>query len=86
MFSEARATLNAIRWRLRSRKGIGKKHLHLVDSQVVQAVVTKRRSSSKVLNRICRKNCALELASHTHLLLGFVRSDLNPADAPTRDG
>ena len=83
---EARATLNAIRWRLRSRIGIGKKHLHLVDSQVVQAVVTKHRSSSKVLNRICRTNCALELASHTHLLVGFVRSDLNPADAPTRDG
>ena len=83
---EARATLNAIRWRLRSMKGLAKKHLHLVDSQVVQAVVTKHRSSAKTLNRIIRKICSLELASHTHLLVGFVRSDLNPADAPTRDG
>jgi hypothetical protein len=83
---EAYACLSAFRWRLRSRKGLAKKFLHLIDSQVVQAVFTKHRSSSKKLNRLCQKWSALELASSCHCLLGFVRSDQNPADAPSRHG
>ena len=80
----ARTTLNAMKWQVRSKKGIAKKYLHLVDSQVVQAVLTKHRSTSKVLNHVCQKVCALELAESCHHLLGFVRSDTNPADAPSR--
>ena len=83
---EAQASLLTLKWRLRSRKGVAKKFLHLVDSQVVQAVLSKHRSSSRKLNRLCRKWAALELASSCHPLLGFIRSDKNPADAPSRNG
>jgi hypothetical protein len=81
---EARAVLAAMRWRLRRASSIGSRFLHLLDSQVSQAVLSKRRSSSGKLNCVCRRIGALELAAHVLPLYGFTRSDENPADAPSR--
>ena len=81
---EARACLASIRWRLRTRNGIRKKTLHLVDNQVVQAVLTKKRSTAKVLNRVVRKCSLLELAGSLHCCYGFCRSDWHPADDASR--
>jgi hypothetical protein len=81
---EGRAALAMLRWRLRRADGIGKKFLHLLDSQVCIAIFNKRRSTSKLLNCIARRMGALELAASTHPLYGFCRSDTNPSDAPTR--
>ena len=58
--------------------------LHLVDSQVVLGVVAKGRSSSRKLSRVLRRVNLLLLASHCQLILGWVRTELNPADAPSR--
>jgi hypothetical protein len=82
---EAQAVLAAIKWRVRAKRNIGSKFLHLVDSQVSQAVLTKRRSSSYLLNKVCRRVGALELAASIHPMYGFVRSDSNPSDAPSRN-
>jgi hypothetical protein len=82
---EAQAVLAAIKWRVRAKRNIGSKFLHLVDSQVSQAVLTKRRSSSYLLNKVCRRVGALELAASIHPMYGFVRSDTNPSDAPSRN-
>ena len=49
---EARGALLALQWRLRRKKGIGKKYLHILDSVVSLSVLSKKRSSSYVLNRV----------------------------------
>ncbi|CAK0797626.1 unnamed protein product [Prorocentrum cordatum] len=74
-----RAYLSALRWRLRAEKNLQTKFLHLLDSQVSIAVLTKHRSGSRQLNRIARKVSALELASGVMAILGFCRSGVNPA-------
>ena len=81
---EARAALTAAKWRMRRSAGIGSKHLNLMDSFVGIAVLSKRRSSSDLLNCVCRRMGALELGSSSHALYGFCRSDQNPADEWSR--
>ena len=81
---ELRAALLALRWRLRSLRGQKRVALHLLDSSVSIGVLVKRRSSAYRLHRVVRRINALELASGTRVILGFVRSAVNPADAPSR--
>ena len=76
---EMRAYLSAFQWRLRKASNIGRKFLHLLDSQVSIGV---QHRSSRRLNRVARKVAALELASGTLGIFAFVRSAGNPADAP----
>ena len=83
---ELRAALNGLRWRLRSKKAVGCLCLSLTDSAVTAAVAAKHRSSSRAIQRVLRKWSALVLASSTRQGVGFVRSDLNPADAGSRRG
>ena len=81
---ELRGMLSALKWRLRRAAQVGTKALHLLDSQVSIGVLCKKRSSARVLNRIIKRIDALELAGHIYLLFGFVRSEANPADRPSR--
>ncbi len=62
------------------------KYLHLVDSQVALACMSKRRGTSRVLQRVLRRANALSLASGTIPVFCFIRSEHNPADAPSRRG
>ena len=82
---ELRAVLLSLKWRLRRTHAQRRLALTLVDSAVSIGVLVKRRSSSYRLHRVVRKLNALELASGTRLCFGFVRSAVNPADAPSRD-
>ena len=82
---ELRAVLLSLKWRLRRASGQNKIALTLVDSAVSIGVLVKRRSSAYRLQRVVRKINALELVSGTRLVYGFVRSAVNPADAPSRD-
>ena len=77
---ESTATYMSHFWRVRRAGRVGKKFLHLTDSYVGISVLSKRRSSSKVLNRVCRKTAALELGGSLFPVYGFCRSDDNPAD------
>ena len=73
-----------MQWRLRRRRGVQKKFLHLTDSYVSIAVLSKRRSTSKALHAVCRKVAALELAASVFPVYGFLRSDDNPCDEGSR--
>ncbi|CAK0805394.1 unnamed protein product, partial [Prorocentrum cordatum] len=81
---ELQAATAAIRWRARKVAQRGSRFLHLVDSQVVAAIVTKGRSSSRKLQPILRRWMAVVVAADMHPLIGYVVSEDNPADEPSR--
>jgi hypothetical protein len=81
---ELYAVLVALRWRCRSRRSILCRYAHLLDSQVIQSVICKSRSSSRRLQHILTKLCSLALASCSQGAFVYVRSADNPADAPSR--
>ena len=81
---ELRAFLLALRWRLRHGRSVGTKFLHLVDSRVILSSFAKGRTSSLRLRKVLSKVNALCLAGDVVAHLGYVRSHLNPADAPSR--
>ena len=81
---EAIAILLQLKAKSRSQNNFASVYLHLVDSQVSIGVFTKKRSSSRLLQRVIRRANALCLAAHLHPVFIYVRSELNPADAPSR--
>ena len=83
---ELRAVLTSIRWRIFKQRIKKTRFLHLVDSLVSLHILKKGRSSSRSLQRIIKKINALLLLSHTLVLLGYVDTASNPADAPSRRG
>jgi hypothetical protein len=78
----------AAKWRCRRARGsacgLGKRFIHLTDSQVCQGVLCKGRSASNVLQRILKRHAALILASSMVPGYVWVRTADNPADAPSR--
>ena len=83
---ELRAVLTSIRWRIFKQRIKKTRFLHLVDSLVSLHILNQGRSSSRSLQRIIKKINALLLLSHTLVLLGYVDTASNPADAPSRRG
>ena len=83
---ELRAILTSIKWRICHQRLLRRKFLHLTDSLVCLHCLSRGRSSSRKLRRsMCRIN-ALLLASSCHGLWGYVNTDQNPADKPSRWG
>ena len=58
--------------------------LHLLDSQAGIAALAKGRSSSRILLRLLRRTAAVTLAMDHYPLYGWIRSEDNPADGPSR--
>ena len=56
----------------------------LIDSQAALAVLTEGRSSSRAVNRVLRKVCALNLALNIYLLGGWIDTAENSADEASR--
>lgn len=56
----------------------------LSDSQVAVGALTKGRTSSHTLLCRLRPICALLLAAGIQLFTRWIRSELNPADEPSR--
>jgi hypothetical protein len=81
---EALVILQALKWRARASFRLGSRFLHLSDSFVAIAVLSKFRSSSSKLNRVCQPAAALCLAGAFYPMFGFCRSDDNPADEGSR--
>ena len=81
---ELRAVLNASRWRARSSKLLRTRYVHLVDSQVVAGVLARGRSSSRRLQLLSRRIGAVHLAAFLFPCYGYVDTDDNPADVPSR--
>ena len=55
-----------------------------MDSAVSIAVLSKKRSSSRILNRVVKRFATLKLAWSVAATFAFVRSERNPADGPSR--
>ena len=83
-YYELRAALLALERRVSKVSRHGCKFLHLLDSAVTIAVLSRRRSTSRRLNPTCRRVAALELATGVVPVYGFVRSAHNIADRPSR--
>ena len=69
---ELQAVLNGLRWRLRKACRSGHRILHLVDSQVVAAILAKGRTSSFKLQVGVSKYSALVVASGTVVAVGYI--------------
>lgn len=56
----------------------------LIDNQAALGVIAKGRSSSRAMMAPLRRISALLVAGNVRLVLGWVRTDWNPADGPSR--
>ena len=83
---ELQAVVHSLQWRLRKVAGFRTRVLHLVDSQVIAAVIAKGRSSSKRLRKGLNRLSALALGGGIQLAIGYVATQDNPADLPSRWG
>ena len=83
---ELQAMVNGLQWRLRKCSQFNKRVLHLVDSQVLASVVVKGRSSSRRLFKALNKLNALSVAAGVYLSVGYLASEDNPSDIPSRWG
>jgi hypothetical protein len=81
---ELRAVSLALHWLLSQRGAVGSRLLLLVDSLVAHGVLWKGRCSSASLLPVARKLAALQLAGGISLLPGWLPSECNPADEPSR--
>jgi len=82
---EARAILAALKWRAgRFSKMVGSRFVHLIDSQVCMGALNKFRSNSTRLNTIISRIAAITLASSSKIVYGYISTDQNPADNPSR--
>ena len=61
---ELNTLLNFLRFKAISGCLCSQRFFHVFDSQVAASVSTKGRSSSKALNRVCRRLCAILLATN----------------------
>lgn len=81
---ELRAALLAVHWVLSYPSSLHSRVFLLLDSTVAFFSVWKGRSSSPALLLVLRKLSALVLAAGLTVLPGWLPSELNPADAPSR--
>ena len=68
----------------RSQKNFGKRHLVLTDSMTMCLAISKGRSSTPSINRICRQLAALQFVTGFEIRPRWIASELNPGDAPSR--
>lgn len=81
---EGEAFILALRWWCRTQMNLGKRVPCFIDNQTLLSAITKGRSSSTSLQRICRRVAALCIAGDIRLIEGWVTSENNPADGPSR--
>ena len=81
---EMRAILTSMRWRLEHQGLRRVRFLHLTDSMVCLHALTRGRTSSRKLRRTVSRINALVLLTGVHPIWGYVHTDQNPADKPSR--
>jgi hypothetical protein len=81
---EFSAFLNYVRSQVGSKDFHQKRFFHVFDSRVVSCVVAKGRSSSRILNRLCRRLAAFVLAANCYALCFWTISKWNHSDAASR--
>ena len=83
---ELRAILTTLKWRLEHAGHFKTRLIHLTDSLVCLHALSRGRSSSRKLRRTMSRINSLILASGIHPMWGYVHTDQNPADKPSRWG
>ena len=82
---EMRVIVQTAEWRCRFPPEFSKRWLHLADSMVCNYILSKGRTSSRLLQPLVRKLGAILLAANAIPLYGHVDSAENPTDAASRD-
>ena len=80
---ELRAIGLSVKWRLRARQRQGR-CLHLTDSQVCLSVLAKGRTNSARLGPHLRQIAARVVTGGLMLTVGYITSEQNPSDEPSR--
>ena len=83
-YLEMRMILLTFLWKSRNPNAVGKRWLHLEDSMVCLYILTKGRTSSRLLQPLCCKISAVLLFMEAMAMHGHVTSLENPTDAASR--
>ena len=81
---EFTALLNYVRRVVAEPSNHSLRCFHVLDSRVSSCIVAKGRSSSRIINRLCRRLAAFTLASDTYFLPLWTISKWNFSDAASR--
>ena len=81
---ETTAVVLALRWLLRKASRHSRRTLLLIDAQAVVGAVAKGRSSAPSIRRGVMRVAALMLAGDLQPYYGYIPSEENPADTPSR--
>jgi len=81
---EMKMILLTLLWKARNPSKVNKKWLHVADSMVCLYILSKGRTSSRVLQPLCNRIGSIQLALGVTLLHAHVGSLENPTDAASR--
>ena len=81
---ELRAIIHAVEWRISHLKELNSRIFHLSDSYISISVISKGRSSSRMLKPLLRRLAALLLTFNVYLVVAHVESTENPTDHASR--
>lgn len=81
---ELRAIIHAIEWRVRHLQEASLRVFHLTDSYIAMSVISKGRSSSKMLKPLLARLAAILMAHDIYLVISHVESTENPTDHASR--
>ena len=81
---ECRAILATLKWRMSRSTNLCSRFVHPTDSQVNLGALNKYRSPAVDLQKVVLRVAALCLAASCKMVLGYVPTDLNPSDLPSR--
>ena len=81
---ELRSIIHAIEWRVRHLKEHHARIFHLTDSYICMSIISKGRSSSRMLKPLLRRLGAILLTFDLQLIISHVESTENPTDHDSR--
>lgn len=81
---EGRGVIASLRHKLRSTSEFGHKHLHFCDNMSMTLLLSKGRSGTYSMLRVCRRIACLLLAADCFLAVRWIPSERNIADGPSR--
>jgi len=81
---ELRSIIHAIEWRVRHLKEHHVRIFHLTDSYICMSIISKGRSSSRMLKPLLRRLGAILLTFDLQLIISHVESTENPTDHDSR--
>lgn len=81
---ELRSLVHALEWRVTHLQEASIRAFHLTDSYIAMSIVSKGRTSSRMLKPLLRRLSAVLLAFDVYLIVSHVESSENPTDAASR--